>query len=281
MSINIPYSEYTKVKNEIFNKMIREYISIVEAIFIKHGTWLNSIYWHFDINAGTGKDKKGNNGSVLQFCEAIESHKIKYHLVCIEKDKNNYNELLINLKPYQNKGNIIETHPGDHKDILPKYFTDIKEKRYGTLYSDPPGSVPPFELLEKMSKCDCYKTLDFIINFAATTIKRVRKCSNMNAGKSLEMYKNKINKKHWLIRKQIGGKHQWCFLFATNWDNVRARKKLGFVNLDSLDGQKIWREVNLTIDEKKKIEQQMLPFTETIQSTCNIQNTLQLKRIGL
>jgi hypothetical protein len=97
---------------------------------------------------------------------------------------------------------------------------------------------------------------------SATNVKRVFK-SLGNDSKRLVEHIKQIPKKHWQIRKPEN-KHQWCFLFGTNWSKNNKMgypeiRQRGFHDIESPKGQNILNQLNYTKEELERQEKSRYP----------------------
>jgi len=244
----IGYSETTPLKQHHFRENIRVHLRIVRGIMQKYPAWGDGVYHYFDLNAGSGL-VDGVSGSPLIFIEeSMHYPTLNVHAVLIEINKSNAESLARNLALYHATNCKIDVRCGDHADVLPEFFTSKRTKSFGLVYTDPTGSIPPFDLLAEMASVPCYEKTDFLISCSATTIKRVRGCSKCPSDKYLTDYLNTIDKKYWNVREPLG-RHQWTLLIGSNWNAYPSFKNLGFYSADSLEGRKVLSKLNFTEKE--------------------------------
>lgn len=188
-------------------------------------------------------------GSPLAFVQLSQEKEIPHQAVFIEVNEDNYEQLCkhVSSEGRQNVQIVL----GDHSKILPRYFQGGTRKRYGIVYADPTGTLPPFSLLGRMSRVPTYATLDILIYCSAANIKRMRHIHN----RSLSEFLDEIDKEYWIIR-EAHGKHQWTFLLGTNWDSMPEFKKLGFHLATSSRGQEIMESLDKTKAEVLGEEEQ-------------------------
>lgn len=210
--------------------------------------WVDDAYYYFDLNAGPGltHDYAGSPAIFLQ--EASKYPSMKVHATLIEVRKDNTEALAKVLAPYHSSTRIFDIRHGDHNDVLPEYFVGQRKKRLGLVYTDPTGSIPPFDLLAEMSKVSCYAKTDFLISCAATTIKRARGCSVCHQNKHLVYFLGAIDKQYWNVREPLG-RHQWTLLIGSNWNAYPTFKHLGFYSASSEKGKAILERLNYSSKE--------------------------------
>ena len=254
----VGYGPHTPLKQDHFAKTIRMHLGIVRGILqrAKEQHWKNvdtDCYYYFDINAGPGHDPTGLKGSPLIFLEEAQAKNLPYHGVFIEKESESY--AILRSKIHDPNVQIL---CGDHRKLLPNYFIPDCE-RYGVIYVDPSGNIPPFDLLAQMSRWPTYSKLDVLINVACATIKRVRICERTIESRNLKELMATIQKKYWIVRKPVGN-HEFSFLIGTNWKDFPAYEKEGFYNSQSPLGQQILDRLTYTTEELAEHTGQ-LPFS--------------------
>lgn len=271
----IGFGEHTALKQEHFEKLIRLHLNVTARVQRNcrekrwQGVDLNT-YYYFDINAGAGNDPTGLVGSPVIFLKQAALRGTRYQAILIEREPVNYRQLSSVIR---DANVVIEC--GDHNDVLPRYFVKGL-KRFGLVYTDPSGDIPPFELLAAMSRQPIYKMLDICIYVHATNIKRIRRSSLTNEQRCLRDFIDSIDKKEWIVREPIG-REQWSFLIGSNWINFPDWQKEGFHSYRSARGKEIFDLLTYTAGEiAEKNGQITFPFfnapdlatdpTETIQN---------------
>jgi hypothetical protein len=254
----VGYGEHTALKQEHFEKILRLHMNITTSV---QRNWRHSwygpdleTYHYFDINAGAGNDPTGLIGSPLIFLRQAALLNLQYKAVLIEQELVNVQSLLRLVGTDKN----VTIEYGDHHVCLPRYFVNGR-KRFGLVYADPSGTVPPFELLGQMSRQNIYQRLDICIYLHATNIKRIRNQSSGNGKQSLAEFMAMIDKKHWIIRKPVG-KEQWTFLIGSNWVDYPDWTREGFYKWKSPIGIEILDRLTYTADELDAKRGQ-LPFS--------------------
>jgi three-Cys-motif partner protein len=252
-------SEYTRYKQEHLNHILRTHVKICSKI-ISRSNWAQEAYHYFDLNAGPGTyvhDGELIKGSPLVFLEEQKAFDIKCHAVFFEIDDSNRTNLVQNVAKYTGKPGLSLAFHGNHEKFLPCYFPSPVQKRvrkvYGLVYSDPTGSSPPFELLQRMFSRKCYSTLDVLLYFSATNHKRQLMAPACPLSNRLDAVLRSIQKKYWIVREPYG-RHQWTFLIGTNWTDFPVFEGLGFHRLDSPEGKRILAKLNYTNLEMKTYE---------------------------
>lgn len=191
-------------------------------------------------------------GSPLIFLDALMAVGISCQAVFFEVKDDLRTELIKNVAKYNTSANLSMAFHSDHCKFLPCYFEDEGAKRprkkFGLVYADPSGSLPPFELLGRFFQGKAYSTLDVLIYLTSTNLKRQLMASTCPIEKRLTDYLALIPKRHWILRKPMG-QHQWTFFIGTNWDSFPAFNNLGFYRLDSAEGRQILAKLNYTNEE--------------------------------
>ena len=249
------HSEATKFKHMCFKEVVCTHFKICQFIISKNSAWCDSTYYYYDLNAGPGIID-GHKGSPLIFLEEIalplnNGQTVKSYF--FEYDKDNCIALsneIQNLDLPRNIYSPIVIH-GDNKVRFEEVLTDKNYNKFGMAFSDPNGldlrygmkGVTNFDLLRAISITPGWKYVDFLINCNTQAIKRVRPCSVTHEDRNLEEFIMGIDKKYWIIRVPEG---HWNFsmLIGTNWDRYPTDPTLGFVRLDSKEGQEIFKKLN-------------------------------------
>ncbi len=188
------------------------------------------------------------------FLRQAKALNLRYQAVLIEREYDNYRKLLQTIRDAN-----VSIEFGDHNDILPNHFVNASQ-RFGLVYTDPSGTIPPFDLLSKMSRQPIYKRLDICIYVHATNIKRIRRSSKTNEQRCLRDFIEGINKKEWIVREPVG-KEQWSFLIGSNWINFPDWQSEGFHSYKSAKGKEIFDLLTYTAEEiAEKNGQMIFPF---------------------
>lgn len=247
VSNGVGYGEHTPLKQEHFEKMLGLHMDITTQVQRnwKEKDWTGpdlDRYYYFDINAGAGSDPTGLIGSPLIFIKQARIHHLDFKAVLIERELENYRQLSNVIGDSR-----ITIECGDHNDVLPNYFVGGPQ-RFGLVYADPSGTIPPFDLLGQMSRQPVYKRLDICIYVHATNIKRIRRSSLTNEKRCLRDFLDGIDKKQWIVREPVG-QEQWSFLIGSNWINFPDWQKEGFHSYTSVKGKEILDRLTYTVEE--------------------------------
>lgn len=248
-------SEYTKIKQEHFERLLRANIAIAEACIKKHSSvWAKKDYVYIDLNAGPGiylneDTNQFTKGSPLIFMDIAKRHPtVKFKGYFIENRECAFESLENNLKKIPQNCQI-ELFCEDHALVLPALYGKFPYGTFGLIYSDDNGNVPPFDLLYEWTKHPKINThIDILINIAATTIKRTRMSPICSNKEYLTNLLNKLEKKEWRIREPEG-KHQWSFLLGCNWFQYPEDVRMNFFDTKSARGSEILERLNYTAKE--------------------------------
>lgn len=243
----IGFGEHTALKQEHFEKVLGLHMAVTTRVQNNwrekgwHGAELDR-YYYFDINAGAGSDPTGLIGSPLIFLRQARARQLSYRAILIDREPDNCKRLTDAIRDYD-----VTIELGDHNDVLPKYFVSAPS-RFGLVYTDPSGTIPPFDLLAQMSRQPVYKRLDICIYVHATNIKRIRRSDRTNENRCLRDFIDGIDKKEWIVREPVG-KEQWSFLIGSNWIDFPDWQKEGFHSYKSAKGKEIFDLLTYTSEE--------------------------------
>jgi three-Cys-motif partner protein len=264
------FSKNTSAKQEQFRYFIDIHLGICKGIFERnrHKSWLSHDYHYIDLNAGTGISEVYGEGSPIIFLQQAESRKVDSLCYFVDIKDSVLEELKKNTSNFSCQADYFSC---DNKlalenisESLYAHSQNNKKALYGLLYSDENGTVPPFDQLSKAFKDRKYlETIDILIYFSATNVKRCLKSDTSDAYKRLTDYIRNVPKKHWQIRESED-KHQWSFLFGTNWDKDGQMgypkiTKYNFHDISSIRGREILERLAYTNDEIQDMIQPRIP----------------------
>ncbi|MFC1959830.1 hypothetical protein ACFLYO_03880 [Chloroflexota bacterium] len=243
------YSEFTNKKHEDFQTLLAVQMKVVKNIFNKYA-YLENCYLYFDINPGDGSE---TGKSPVIAVDLLRGLQLPYTAIFTEREQSNAKKLS---QHFGNDNNVI-VEQGDHNTIIPRYIErppacDSKGTTsyvYGSLYADPSGTEPPWELLQQFA--NQYPRIDLIVYLSATNYKRIRgeaRTRGIQVPNLQDRIKD-IAKKNWIIREPEG-MHQWTFLIGTNWQSYPDYKRLGFVKLESKRGKAVFEKLVYTEREQ-------------------------------
>jgi three-Cys-motif partner protein len=210
----------------------------------------SQVFHYYDVNAGSGK-VDGKSGSPLIFLETLQrilpeidpQNQIKIEATFVEIDKQNVRDLEKNISTLPILRKVVaRVLCGDNKEVIQNFSFPWG---VGLLYHDPNGCFN-HDMLRKFAEKN--KRIDLLVNCNSVAQKRSEKAHGTLC---LCDAVQTIPKDRWLIREN-GGKHQWAFLFGSNWIGFPAYKREGFFELESHEGEKIWEHISLT--EKERME---------------------------
>jgi three-Cys-motif partner protein len=256
------FSENTLIKQKQFRKFVDVHLRICQVIFDKYQSnyWLSHKYHYIDLNAGPGITNEYGVGSPIIFLQESVNHKVDSRCHFVDLESSALQELEKNIEqfPCEAKYFPCANHLAiqNISDILHTYSRNNKKRLYGLIYSDENGSVPPFDELAKAFKHKHLESIDILIYFSATNVKRCLKSDSADRFKRLTEYICSVPKKHWQIRKAyVGDKHQWSFLFGTNWMGYPEMKELDLYDIKTKKGQSILESLTYTNKELENIAQ--------------------------
>lgn len=193
-------------------------------------------------------------GSPLIFQELAQMFPKRYKADIIEQDKDSYSSLARYISDPQ-----IVSHFGNAKEVINQIELFPDWQTFGLVYCDPPMTQETielsFEIMAKISQH--YRMVDVMLYVGSTWMKRVNQC-----GGHLSQGKAKVDKHGWVIR-ELRGKAQYTFLIGTNWTKWAEWGRLGFYNINSPRGKKIFEIADNTrseLKEKKRRLQMTLPL---------------------
>lgn len=249
----IGYGQYTLDKQFGLEMLFKYHMSVVREVLGNHPNF-PQIYHYIDTNAGSGHNEELDcDGSPLIYEKEIRQIGIGGKSWLIEREPENA-DILRDLVG----GEIII---GDNRDVLHGIIARLPWRAFGLLYHDP-NTVPDFDLLTKACRNSRMYKMDILIRCSGTSIKRARS-AYPDKFCNLQEYLSKINKKYWLVRRLAhGDRHQWTFLFGTNWKDIKDWKKRGFYRIDSAEGKQILHTITYTAPEKASMGQQTFVLEE-------------------
>lgn len=258
----------TRDKQRDFQAIISHHLTVVRNIRRKHG-WVHQKYLYIDAFAGPGiysYRQQTIQGSPVIFFNAARLTSLRWAMVAIENDPDNFNNLSLSLPPSLNYSLVND----DNLTWLKQLSTRVDSSNtFGMLYCDPPNTEDTiegsFELMERMAQL--YEKVDLMVYISPTTLKRIR--TSKDSVKSLIDRMDPIKKEYWAIR-EMRGKHQWTFLIGTNYIKWADWRALGIHPVNSPAGREILKRANYTKSELKKSVQP--PLTGLMQNTSSTPN---------
>jgi len=154
-------------------------------------------------------------------------------------------------KTYRSAERLMYIVHCDSSKQAPRFSSDLFPggRKYGLMYIDPNGVGLPVDLLVRLSRNKNYRDIDFLINIAAGTYKRVRINPKTHLEEPLDKVLRKIRKTHWFI-SQPQGAHQWVFLFGTSQERLNLRR-LGLHNTAFPKGKELLHRLSYSEKERR------------------------------
>lgn len=267
-------SDNTPIKQESYAYFLYVHADIVMAMQ-KKWAWIDRHYYLIDINAGTGSNADGTEGSIRLAQRIIRERGHKLIAWAIEKRHDAVEQLRLALgdvSPFT----ILE---GDNaallqKALLPKDST----AKYGLVYADPNGAYDfPLDTIVAFfaNHHRATKYLDLLVSISATALKRSK-------GTGILKYKlsdimQRVDKKYWYLREpRPGDPWTWTMLLGINWPlwpeltiplDGQSRT-LEFRRVSNPEWQHVVDRLTMTMQERqallqKKIPQLILPIEPT------------------
>ena len=258
----VGYGDNSADKQNDFRSLLSLHVDVVNRITSKPNRAWTRFYSYVDMNAGPGI-YNGLTGSPIIFLNSIERTSIPYRGFFIERESINAASLEAIVCNRQLRGSVAVVN-NDHAIALRSNLLTGRPT-YGLVYHDPSGSIPDFDLLAQISRCQAFKYMEFMVYLSATNIKRVRRMEEEKDGgakvKLLTTYLQGINKSTWIIRKPQG-KHQWTFVLGSNWKRFPEWESRGFYRIDSPQGQGILKNLTYTGEELDAMSGQLNFFDQ-------------------
>ena len=264
------YGEYTLEKFTCYKEFLLKYLSIVRSIQQRKWSWTEKYFHYMDLNAGPGIINfgvplvpAGTIGSPLIFKQLADRMRVNYLAEFFEANPESSEQLKNNLLREITIGDFInETrcHCADHNELIRQYLTRHKKWAFGLVYHDPNNGDISFDTLEHISTLR--PRYDILINFPAALFKR--RPEHFRDEKLLTDCIDGIEKSRWFIKDLMDGdRHQWTFLFGTNYEGMTPIKKIGFRDVNDPVGQQTFQKVNASKNIRKKKGQPPLPGLTT------------------
>jgi hypothetical protein len=261
------YSEYTRQKQEHLWLILNTIGGVLNGIIQRH-QWVNPYILWWDLNGGPGCYHNGSIGSPLLALQMARKYDLPFEASAWEIDDESHGRLVQNLVRIgrlrlvdtTNRQAILRAedtrdairytvYPSDYNVSIPKGLKDLQstaKSRYGMIYSDENGRLPPFTLLRQCA--EVLEHCDIIIHVAATPIKRQFYSSMHPLSQRLSEMVKTIGKVIWIVREPH--EHfQWTFLIGTNWDSFPIFKRHGFHGLWTPIGREIMRRLDYNLEE--------------------------------
>ena len=250
----IGISEHTLIKQDILEDIFSMIFLVAKPILNK-SCYLDPRYHYIDMNAGPGvyqgRDGEWIVGSPIRFLRQARISVIEHKAYLVEIDPVYCKRLKEWAKPYQ-RGDNIEVICGDSREVVLDLVRPGAQPKLGALYTDPTGSVPPFDLLADLSRRKEYRQMDFIIFISARNYKRELKAAQCGLCEFLFEKLGRIEKKQWIVTEPMG-RQQFAFLIGTNWAEFPAWKRKGFYRVNTAEGKEILERICFTRQERERM----------------------------
>lgn len=261
----------TPHKERGFNEAIRRSLTISRGT---NGSLLGYLYWHLDLNCGSGHNTKGKcDGSPIVF---LKEAKIHGRIFCAAFCDNDF-RAIDRLESRVERHNLIPTKPSevfyyscDNSECLEDMTEYIVEKEprpqyaMGSLFLDPNAPGRKYYSLSRIVEfSNRFPRIDLIINWNYSQAKRCRG-QIINVNQKLSSCKTYIksintqildgqtylmprelmkcfNKKHWLVMESVGGMgHQFVMLIGRR---IKADESGALIDVRSNLGNKILDQI--------------------------------------
>jgi hypothetical protein len=240
----------TPDKQRGLSSILQQHFCITRNVIHKHESWAYPEYFYIDAYCGSGHNIDVDEpGSPYVFRNNARLIGLPFTAIFIDEIIANIDQLQSVQWPKEYKFLC-----GDNSVLVPKLVDIIynkvklssnKKQVFGLIYCDP-NVLPDFDMLEYTAKK--LRMVDILIRHNTTAGKRIP--SKIRVDDVID----RLKKKMWLIRGPIqGDKHQWCFLFGTNYIEYSGWKSRGFHRIDSEEGRRLFRFLNYTEKEKKEM----------------------------
>lgn len=249
--------ETTAVKQEWFSRFALFHLDWARLV-MSNNQFFDRKYAYWDLTAGAGYSEAYGYGSPVLHALAAERHRAKHEKSFWVRAK------LIEKEP--DTARALERETVKNQDVMlcrpaydsKVYYTDYREQideflrcwkegdklpLTGLVYYDSNGQIPDIETL-RTANC-IHPRLDVLMHISAANVKRVAKSFGRE---SLTEILAGIGKKNWLV-SELGGMHQWAFLFGTNYVDLKEWRKIKLYSIHSLRGYEILRKLNFTSKE--------------------------------
>lgn len=215
-------------------------------------------YLHIDLTSGSGwNDKVDVWGSPVVAMECLErlKHRHAYRGVFVDKDPVAISQLKDRLAMrIPGRDYKVECMPND--EFLKEHSRRIKANQMGSIYIDPNGAAGELPWCELHDFCRSHPKMDIIINYPATTIKRVRRYEEEMGSStkyefiSIEEWPEWFHREYWDIREPYSAWH-WTMLVGRNFPTKGSYPKYKFRKLTSEVGQHYLAIATKTAEELK------------------------------
>jgi hypothetical protein len=256
MEDGIGRSEATADKADGFRKWIGMHVAICRNMISKCEKqwpgWPDPCYHYIDAYAGSGTNYELGPGSPVIFATEAAASGVRWKAYLIDEVQRNV-EMLKSLVgrsvPEDQQSNASYWAERNEEAICAVVARFRKPKAsYGMLYSDPNGLAN--HGLARLVSVELPR-IDILARLSATSYKR--------AGRRISEFMTDVPKDKWSVRAPVpGDKHQWTFLFGTNFEPGLEWRNEGFHLVGSGEGKAILKRLDTTAREAHEMVQPSL-----------------------
>lgn len=237
-------SSYTPEKQQHYVTFLGMHLRATQGVILNN-RWAPPYYSLYDLNAGPGYDAAGGWGSPLHFLSQATRYltAIPFEAHFYENDSRTAECLRQPLSAADCDGGRYTLHECSHTEAV--HHMPVEKAALGLVYSDENAASIPLPLLEWIATHR--QRLDLLIHCTATTIKRVRSAfpDRFAFGDILQQCPKKV----WMVREPYG-RHQWTFLYGTNWVDAPVLARQRFHAITSPRGMGILHLLDTTAKER-------------------------------
>ena len=246
-------SESTVVKQDHFAKFLHMHMQICKGQIGK--VEAHPPYIFFDLHAGPGTTYDQDGSPLIFARKAMEFPFpcLSYHFDKKEQTcrtlSAHFRDLTADSPVMPHEFNVMV---GDHNENIDCVLSDFRfctQRFSGLIYADPNGGVIPVEVINKILSLPCFARLEVLIGVNATAIKRVCKRFADRDKPNLAAQLDRVKKSVIILREPVG-RWQFSLVLLTNWAGFPVMERQGFHKINTMVGQEIMRELNLTHKEK-------------------------------
>lgn len=244
-------SEDTVIKQAHFAKFLYMHMNICKGQIRK----ANAGYVFFDLHAGPGTTYN-QDGSPLIFARRALECPFPCQSYHFDKNVESCRTLSSQLQSVtdmqmftRHQFNVV---PGDHNNSIDRVLQPYQESKTplcGLIYADPNGEGISVDVINKILSVPSLSRLEVLINVNASAIKRSRLRFPLLGKPDLAAQLDRVKKSVVILREPVGI-WQFSLVLLTNWAEFPVMEHQGFHKMNTLAGQEIIRELNLTHKEK-------------------------------
>lgn len=250
----IGYGILTPLKIEHLAHIFDMHLRITQAVLRKHPAFRQE-YRYIDLTAGRGCTPDGNKGGALLFAERAEAPGVDmpYSADFIERQEAHLTELQACIAEAAQRDNWrgrYHFHQGEYQNEVTTILPKTDDAELGIVFVDHSGDPPHVDALQYIAKVR--PRMEILLYVPTTNIKRVYHLTDRLLSDAM----TEIGKQYWLVRKPLTwDSMKWTFLLGSNTSLFRNYDRIGFVRLDSPEGQAIFPALNFSRKQRAKKEQ--------------------------